>query len=117
MSKLMIALIAGTFAVGAAAQTGIVNTSTVGDHGTQAMHAAETAKNVAISLRFAGLSNTAAKQQAVNEAVAVADHGTPVLHAAEARSNVLASKRDAPPFASEEAAREAERLAVAGQTK
>ena len=117
MNKLMIALIASTFAATAAAQTGTVNPATVGDHGTPAMHAAETQKNVQASKAVKGLTDTKAKQQAVNEATKGADHGTPVIHAAEAQRNVNASKGAAKPFATDKAAQEAVAEAVKGAKK
>lgn len=117
MNKLMIALILNTSVTVAAAQTGIVTTATVGDHGTQAMHAAETAKNVEASKSFKGLADTRAKQQAVNDATRIADHGTPVIHAADAERNVVASKTGAKPLPSDRAAQEAAAQAVKGQSK
>ncbi len=69
MNKLMIALIASTFAATAAAQTGTVNTATVGDHGTPAMHAAETKKNVEASKAVTGLpADAMTKQQVAKDA-------------------------------------------------
>ena len=118
MSKLMIALIAGTFALTAAAQTGTVDPRTIADHGTPAMHAAETAKNVEAS-KAAGkaLPDTKAKQQAVKDVTKVADHGTPALHAEEARKSAAASKNQAKPLTSDKAAQEAVKAAVKGATK
>jgi hypothetical protein len=115
MNKLMIALIATTFAATAGAQTGTVSPATVGDHGTPAMHAAETQKNVQASKAMTGLTDTKAKQQAVNAATNRADHGTPVAHAADAKQNVNASKGSAKPFASNKEAQDAVAQAVKGQ--
>lgn len=117
MNKLILAVIAGTFTVAAAAQTGTVDTRTVGDHGTPAMHAEETAKNVAASKGVKGLSDTKAKQQAVTDATKVADHGTPVIHTEEAAKNVTASKGQPKTLANNAAAQDAVRQASKGSTK
>ena len=118
MSKLMIALIAGTFAVTAAAQTGTVDPRTIADHGTPAMHAAETAKNVETSKAAPkALPDAKAKQQTRKDATKMVDHGTPVLHAEEAQKNVAASKGQAKPLTSDKAAQEAVKDAVKGATK
>jgi hypothetical protein len=117
MNKLILALIAGTFTAAAAAQTGTVSPATVGDHGTPAMHAEETAKNVAASKTVKGLSDTKARQQAVADATKVADHGTPVLHAEDAAKNVTASKRQPKSIGSNSAAQDAVQGASKGSTK
>ena len=117
MNKLILAVIAGTFTVAAAAQTGTVNTRTVGDHGTPAMHAEETAKNVAASKGVKGLSDTKARQQAVTDATKVADHGTPVIHTEDAAKNVAASKGQPKTIANNGAAQEAVQQASKGSTK
>jgi hypothetical protein len=117
MNKLMIALIACTFVATAAAQTGTVNTSTVGDHGTPAMHATETQKNVAVSRSVKGITDTKAKQQAVKDTTKVADHGTPAIHTADAQQNTNVSKGTAKPITSTKAGQEAVKDAVKGQTK
>lgn len=116
MSKLLMVLIASTFALTAGAQTGTVSPATVGDHGTPAMHAAETAKNVEASKATKGLTDTKAKQQAVQEATNGADHGTPVIHAADAQKNVAASKGPAK-LADRKGAQEAVKDAVKDQKK
>jgi hypothetical protein len=117
MNKLTIALIASAFAATAAAQTGIVATATVGDHGSPAMHAAETARNVQASKAVIGLSDTASRQQAVKEATRVADHGTPVIDAEDARKNVAASSGQPGRLANDATSQEAARQAVEGQKK
>jgi hypothetical protein len=117
MSKLMMALIASTFAATVAAQTGIVSPATVADHGTPAMHAAESAMNVEASKAVKGLPDSKAKQQAVNEATQAADHGTPVIHAADAQRNVKVSMGTPKPLATDKAAQDAVQNAVKGQTK
>lgn len=118
MSQLMIALIAGTFVATAAAQTGTVNTSTIGDHGTPAMHAAETQKNVEASRATKGLPPDAkTKQQVVKDATKVAEHGTPAIHADEAKLNVSASKGTAKPLTTNTAAQAAVKDATKGVTK
>lgn len=117
MNKLILAMIAGTFTVAAAAQTGIVNTATVGDHGTPTMHAEETAKNVAASKTVKGLADTKARQQAVTDATKVAEHGTPVIHAEDAAKNVAASKGQPKTIANNGAAQEAVQQASKGSTK
>ena len=105
MNKLMIALIATTFAATAAAQTGTVNTATVGDHGTPAMHAAETQKNVEASKGVKGLPPDAkTKQQAVKEVttggsfssagVVASARGAAAAKAAAAAPNALPTKAD-----------------------
>lgn len=118
MSKLMMALIASTFAATAIAQTGTVDPRTIADHGTPAMHAAEAAKNVEAS-KAAGkpVVETKAKQQAVKDATKLADHGTPVLHAEDAQKNVAVSKGQPKPLTSERAAQDAVKDAVKGATK
>jgi hypothetical protein len=117
MNKLMIVLIASTFAATAAAQTGTVNTSTVGDHGTPAMHAAETQKNVEASKAVKSLPDTKARQLALKDATKGADHGTPVIHAADAQQNTNLSKGTAKPITSDKAGQEAVKDAVKGQTR
>jgi hypothetical protein len=117
MSKLMIALIAGTFAATAAAQTGTIDTRTIGEHGTPAMHATESKKNFDASKAVKGLPDTKGKQQAVADATKVADHGTPVIHAADAQRNFNASKGTAKPLGTDKAAQEATKEAVKGVTK
>ncbi len=117
MNKLMIALIASGFATAAAAQTGTVSPATVADHGTPAMHAAETAKNVEASKSIKGLPDTKAKQQAVKDATKIADHGTPAIHAADAQANVALSKATAKPVAGDKAAQDAVQQAVKGSTR
>jgi hypothetical protein len=117
MNKLTIALILGTSATFAIAQTGTVNTATVGDHGTQAMHAAETARAVAASKSEKGLADTGTKRQTVNDATRIADHGTPVIRAADAERNVAASKTAPKPLPSDKAAQEAAAQAVKGEKK
>jgi hypothetical protein len=114
MNKLMIALIAGALATSAAAQTGTVNPRTIADHGTPAMHAEETKKNVEASKATKGLPDTKAKQQAVKDATRIADHGTPAIHADEAKQNVAASKAVANPIASDAAGQDAVKTAVNG---
>jgi hypothetical protein len=117
MSKLMIALIAGALAAGAGAQTGTVTTATVGEHGTPAMHAAETAKNVQVSKTHKGLSGNKERQQALSDAQKVAEHGTPAGHAQEASLNVAAPKGQAKPLADSKASQEAVRKAAKGIRK
>jgi hypothetical protein len=117
MNKLMIALIASTFVATATAQTGTVSPATVADHGTPAMHAAESKKNADVSKSVKGLTDTKARQQAVQDTTKVADHGTPAIHAAEAQQNVVASNRVAKPLASDKAAQKATADAVRNQTK
>jgi len=117
MNKLILALIAGTFTAAAAAQTGTVSPATVADHGTPAMHAEETATNVAASKKVKGLSDTKARQQAVTDATKVADHGTPVIHAEDAAKNVTASKGLPKTIAGNAAAQDAVQQASKGSTK
>jgi hypothetical protein len=112
MNKLMIVLIASTFAATAAAQTGTVNTSTVGDHGTPAMHAAESQKNVNVSKLVKGLTDTKARQQAVKDTTKGADHGTPGTHAADAQQNTNVSKGMAKPITSDKAGQDAVKVAT-----
>jgi hypothetical protein len=69
MNRLMIALIASTFAATATAQTGTVNTATVGDHGLPAMHAAETKANVEASKAVTGLPADAKTRQQITKDV------------------------------------------------
>lgn len=69
MNKLMIALIASTFAATAAAQTGTVNTATVGDHGLPSMHAAESKANVEASKSATGLPADATTRQQITKDV------------------------------------------------
>lgn len=117
MNKLMIALIAGSFAAYATAQTGTIDSRTIADHGTPAMHAAESQKNVEASKAVKGLPDTRARQQAQKDATRGADHGTPMLHAADAQRNVSASKDTAKPLASDKAAQVALKEATKGATK
>jgi hypothetical protein len=117
MNKLMIALVASTFVATAAAQTGTVNPTTVADHGTPAMHAAESKKNADLSKSVTGLADTKAKQQAVKDTTKIADHGTPAIHAAEAQQNTAVSKSTAKPITSETVGQEAVKDAVKGQSK
>jgi hypothetical protein len=117
MNKLLLAVIASTFTVAAAAQTGTVSPATVGDHGTPAMQAEETAKNVAISKTVKGLSDTKARQQAVTDATKVADHGTPAIHTADAAKNVATSKGQPKAIANNNAAQDAVQQASKGATK
>jgi hypothetical protein len=117
MNNLFLALIAGTFTVAAAAQTGTVTTATVGDHGTPAMHAEETAKNVAASKTVKGLSDTKARQQAMTDATKGADHGTPVIHADDAAKNVAVSKGQPKRITNNGAAQEAVQQASKGSTR
>ncbi len=117
MNKLILAVVAGTFTVVAAAQTGTVSTATVGDHGTPAMHAEETAKNVATSKGVKGLSDAKARQQAVTDVTKVADHGTPPIHAQDAAKNVAASKGQPKTITNNGAAQEAVQQASKGSTK
>lgn len=117
MSKLMIALIASTFAATAAAQTGTVNPATIADHGTPAMHAAESKKNVDASKLVKGLPDANAKQQALKDATKGADHGTPVIHAANAQQNTVVSKGVAKPITSDKVGQDAVKGAVKGATR
>lgn len=117
MNRLMIALIAGSFAATAAAQTGTIDARTIGDHGTPAMHAAETKKNTEAAKSSKALLDTKAKQQAVADATKVADHGTPIIHAAESQRNLSASKGSAKPIATNKSGQEAVKEAVKGATK
>lgn len=117
MNKLLIAMIATAFAGTAAAQTGIVSPATVADHGTPALHAAESKKNAETSNAVQGLRDTKARQQAVKDTTKIADHGTPVIHAAELQQNVTASKGDAKPIPSDKAGQEAVKTATKGATK
>ena len=95
MSKLIQALVLAALSGAAAAQTGVLNAMASGDHGTQAEHAAETARAVAVSRAspYAGGGN-----ELVRGPKAIADHGTPSLHAAEAAANVAASGTAEAPF-------------------
>ena len=117
MDKLSIMLLAGAFAATAGAQTGVVSPGTVADHGTLAMHAAESAKNVATSTSTQGLSGSNARQQAVKEATKVADHGTQTVHADEALRNVSASRAQAITVAGSKAGQEAVQQASKGATR
>jgi hypothetical protein len=94
-----------------------VNTATVADHGTPAMHAAESQKNVDVSKSVKGLTDTKARQQAVKDTTKVADHGTPVSHAADAQQNTNVSKGTAKPITSAKVGQDAVKTAVAGQSK
>ena len=117
MSKLMIALIAGTFAATAAAQTGTIDAKSIGDHGSSRYHAEVTKQNVADGKSVKGLSGSKTKQDAVNEVTKVAEHGTPVIHAAEAQRSFNASKATAKPLATDKAGQDAMKDAVKGATK
>ena len=117
MNKLMIALIASTFVATAAAQTGTVNPATVADHGTPAMHAAESKKNAEVSKTVTGLADSKSKQQAVKDTTKGADHGTPAIHAADAARNTTVSKGTAKPLVSDKAAQQATADAVKNQSK
>jgi hypothetical protein len=117
MNKLLIALIATAFAGTAAAQTGTVSPATVADHGTPALHAAESAKNTETSKAVKGLPDTKARQQAVKDTTKVADHGTPVIHANELQKNVTASQGTAKQIASDKAGQDALKTATKGATK
>lgn len=117
MNKLLIALIATAFAGTAAAQTGTVSPATVADHGTPALHAAESAKNTETSKAVKGLPDTKVRQQAVKDTTKVADHGTPVIHADELQKNVTASNGVATAIAGDKAGQEALRNATKGVTK
>jgi len=117
MNKLMIALIASTFAATGVAQTGTVGPATVSDHGTPAMHAEESKKNTEVSKSVKGLTDTKSKQQAVNDRSKFADHGTPAIHAADAQKNTNVSKNAAKPITSAKVGQEAVADAVKGQTK
>lgn len=117
MNRLIFAMIASTFALSAAAQTGTVSPATVADHGTPAMHAAESKKNVDASKSVKGLSDTKAKQQAVQSATRVADHGTQAIHAAELQQNVTSSQGVAKAITSDKAGQEAVKSATKGATK
>jgi hypothetical protein len=110
-------MIASAFAVTAAAQTGTVNPATVGDHGTPAMHAAESKKNVEASKAVKGLPDTKARQQATRDATKGADHGTYLTHAADAQQNVNASKSTAKPIMTNKEGQVAVNDAVKGATK
>ncbi len=117
MNKLTLALIAGVFSAAAAAQTGTMNPKTIADHGTPAMHAAETAKNVNASKQVKGLNDTKSRQQAVKDTTKIADHGTSAGHADDAAKNVIASKNEAKPVGTSKAAQDAVQTATKGQTK
>lgn len=117
MSKLMIALIAGTFAAGVAAETGPFSPTKDGDHGTPLMHAAETAKNVQASKSVSGLASDGERQQAAADATKAADQGTPVLRAQEASRNVSASASHRKVVANAKAGQEAVKDASKGSTK
>ena len=117
MNKLLIAMIATAFAGTAAAQTGTVSPATVADHGTPALHAAESKKNVDTSNAVKGLADSKARKQAVNDTTKTADHGTPVLHAAELQQNVTASQGVAKPITGDKAGQEALKSASKGATK
>lgn len=113
----MIALIASTFVATAAAQTGTVNPAVVADHGTPAMHAAESQKNFEASKATKGLVDSKARQQALKDSTKGADHGTPMSHAANARQNTIASKDTARPITTDKAGQEAVKDATKGATK
>ncbi len=117
MNKLILALIASAISTAAAAQTGTVNPATVADHGTPAMHAEETAKNVSVSKQVKGLTDSKSRQQAVKDTTKIADHGTQASHAEDAAGNVSASKAGAKPIANSKAAQDAVQTATKGQTK
>jgi hypothetical protein len=72
MDKLIITLVASAFAAAAAARTGVVSPSSVADHGTPAMHAAESAQNLAKSKATQGLPGNATRRVAVNDSTKVA---------------------------------------------
>lgn len=99
MNKLMIALIASTFAATAAAQTGIVSPATVGDHGTPAMHAAETAKNVEASKAASGLPADAKTRQQVAKDVTTGGSSSSAGAVASAKGAATAKARAATPAA------------------
>lgn len=117
MSKLIVALIAGAFAAAGAAQTGTVNPGTVADHGTPAMHAQETAKNVAASKQVKGLTDDKSRRQAVKDTTKIADHGTQVLHAEDAAKNLATSRAESKPIAGSKAGQDAIQQATKGATK
>lgn len=117
MNKLLIALLATAFAGTAAAQTGTVSPATIADHGTPALHAAESKKNVETSSAMTGLRDSKARQQAVKDTTKVADHGTPMIHAAELERNVAASQGAAKTIANDKAGQEALENAAKGATK
>jgi hypothetical protein len=117
MRTILLATIAGTLAATAAAQTGTVDIASVADHGTPAMHAAETARNVAVSRTIIGLTGTAARQQAVADVTRVADHGTPLQQALDASKAVDMSNGRPAVIATDKAAQDAVQQATRGSTR
>ena len=117
MNKLLLALVVGVLSGVAAAQTGIVNTATIADHGTPAMHAEESAKNVVLSRQTKGLQDAHSRQQAVKDSTKNADHGTQTSHAEEASRNVLASAGQPKVIGTNRVAQDAVLTATKGQTK
>lgn len=99
MNKLMIALIASTFAATAAAQTGVVSPAAVGDHGTQAMHAEETKKNVEASKAVKGLPRDAKTKQQVAKDVTTGGASSSAGVAASAKGAAAAKAGVATPKA------------------
>jgi hypothetical protein len=117
MNKLIIMLIAGMFAGAGAAQTGVVSPASVADHGTPAMHAQESAQNLAKSKATQGLSGDQVRRQAVADTTKVADHGTPTLHAQDAVKNVTASKAQPASIGGSKSGQEAVQQATKGTTR
>ncbi len=117
MKKIVLLLFASAAAMSASAQTGVVNPRTIADHGTPAMHAEESAKNVAASKASAGLNTSTSRQQAVKDTTKVADHGTQTLHAEEAQKNVATSRAETKAIGSNKAAQEAVVSATKGATR
>lgn len=107
--------IATAFAGTAATQTGTVSPATVADHGTPALHAAESEKNVKTSNAMTTIPNTKARQLAVKDTAMVADHGTTVIDAVNLQQNVTASKGDAKP--NDKAGQGAVKTATKGASK
>jgi hypothetical protein len=94
-----------------------VSPATDGDHGTPAIHAAESKKNVEASKTVKGFRTPKRSSKPRTMQPRVRLHGTPVIHAAEAQWNVNASKGTAKPLASDKAAQEAVAKAVNGAKK
>lgn len=117
MNKLIIMLIAGAFAGAAAAQTGVVSPASVADHGTPAIHANESALNLAKSKQTQGLATNQDRQRAVADTTKVADHGTQPLHAQDAAKNVAASKAEPVAIAGAKSGQDAVQKATKGATR
>ena len=117
MNKLIIMLVAGAFAGASAAQTGVVSPKSVADHGTPALHAGESAQNLAKSKSTQGLPSNAARQNAVADTTKVADQGTQALRAQDAAKGIAASNSQPVAITTAKSGQEAVRDASKGATR